>query len=215
MCPPLLSIHFPLTFCKQPQLTPTMARNKSKRKRPQQHDDDQQQKHQIGWSTIPGRRLAVDIADNHKPSSSDSGGVAAAKKEHHHNNNGDSSDDGSFNHHSKDEDDDEAYLNTTNWTSHHYEYEDTETFNKTAESEFWDPNPMAPSNKFDVGSKVVGANDDGMFLRLVPSYFLIVFLSCVYMLKCAELNFLSYVTIIFFAQIFNHKTYMIYIIVWK
>jgi hypothetical protein len=170
-----------------------MAKNKPKRKRPQQQqdDDDQQQQQQqqhdqqmIGWSTIPGRRLAVDIADNHKPSSSDSGGVAAAsaKKEHHHHHNGDSSDDDSFNHHSKDEDDDdEAYLNTTNWTSSHYEYEDTETFNKTAESEFWDPNPMAASNKFDVGSKVVGANDDGMFLRLVPSYLLIVFsLSCVY-----------------------------------
>ena len=165
--------HF-LLFATQP--TSTMAKNKPKRKRPQQqHDDVQQQnqQQQIGWSTIPGRRLAVDIADNHKPSSSDSGGVAAAKKEHHHRNhhNGDSSsdDDDSFNHHSEDEDDndDEAYLNTTNWTSSHYEYEDTETFNKTAESEFWDPNPNATSNKFDVGSKVVGANDDGMFLRLV------------------------------------------------
>lgn len=139
-----------------------MAKNKPKRKRPQQHDDPQQQ--MIGWSTIPGRRLDVDIADSHKKASDS--GVAVAKKEHHHHHS-DSSDDDSFNN-SDSEDDDEDYLNTTNWTSSHYEDEDTEKFNKTAEAEFWDPNPKAASNKFDVGAKVVGANDDGMFLRLVP-----------------------------------------------
>ncbi len=175
-------------FLQQPTTSIiTMAKNKPKRKRPQQHDEPQQQKQEkIGWSTIPGRRLAVDIADSHKKASSSDSGVAAAsvKKEHQHHHSGDSSsdDDDSFNnnHHHSEDDDYEAYLNTTNWTSQHYEYEDTETFNKTAESEFWDPNPLAASNKFDVGSKVVGASDDGMFLRLVPSFLDCAFVWCVH-----------------------------------
>jgi hypothetical protein len=54
-----------------------------------------------------------------------------------------------------------------------------------------------------------------MFLRLVPSYFLIVYsLSCVYMLHWTVLNFLSYVTIIFFLHksSISNLSNMIYII---
>ena len=91
----------------------------------------------------------MDIA--HKGSAS-----AAAVKEHQESDYDDDDND-SF--------DDDAFLNTTNWTSRHFDDDDDEAFHKTAETEFWDPDPNAKSNKFDATAKMDGAHDDGMFLR--------------------------------------------------
>ena len=120
-----------------------MAKNNPKRKRPRPSSSSAATADGSGgdssWSSIPGHRLTVDIADKQK---------TAAVKEHQ-------------------ESDDDAFLNTTNWTSQHYDIDDDEAFLKTAETEFWDADPKARSNKFDSAAKVDGVNDDGMFLRFV------------------------------------------------
>ena len=81
--------------------------------------------------------------------------------------------------------DDDAFLNTANWTSQHYEIDDDEAFHKTAETEFWDPDPKARSNKFDATAKMDGANDDGMFLRLVVS---LIFVSMYCLSSCYSMS---------------------------
>lgn len=126
-----------------------MAKNNPKRKRPRPASsaaDSTVGGGESAWSSIPGHRLTVDIADKQSTG-------AAVAKEHHESDH----DDDSF--------DDDAFLNTTNWTSQHYEIDDDEAFHKTAETEFWDPDPKAKSNKFDATAKIDGAHDDGMFLR--------------------------------------------------
>lgn len=89
-----------------------------------------------GWAAIPGKRLDVDIADND--------GTKAAV-------------------------DSEDEFNIRKWTSRHYDDEsdgDNErTTFQTAESDLFDPDPDAKTNKFDGGSKVEGADDFGMFVR--------------------------------------------------
>ncbi len=142
-----------------------MAKNNTKRKRPRPASAANST---IGggesaWSSIPGHRLTVDIADKQNT------GGAAAEKEHQES---DDDDDDSF--------DDDAFLNTTNWTSQHYEIDDDEAFHKTAETEFWDSDPKAKSNKFDATAKIDGAHDDGMFLRSVWTVFIvyIIFIAC-------------------------------------
>jgi len=124
-----------------------MAKNNPKRKRPRPTSAaDGATSGESAWSSIPGQRLSVDIADKQS--------AAAVAKEHQES---DNDDDDSF---------DDAFLNTTNWTSQHYEIDDDEAFHKTAETEFWDPDPNAKSNKFDATAKMDGAHDDGMFLSL-------------------------------------------------
>jgi len=124
-----------------------MAKNTPKRKRPRPTSaaaaDGGASGGESAWSSIPGHRLTVDIADKQ----------STAATEHQ-----ESDDDDSF--------DDDAFLNTAKWTSQHYEIDDDEAFHKTAETEFWDPDPKAKSNKFDATAKMDGANDDGMFLSL-------------------------------------------------
>eukprot|EP00984_Skeletonema_dohrnii_P033816 scaffold31647_cov89-Skeletonema_dohrnii-CCMP3373.AAC.1 len=124
-----------------------MAKNTPKRKRPRPTSaaaaDGSASGGESAWSSIPGHRLTVDIADKQ----------STAATEHQ-----ESDDDDSF--------DDDAFLNTAKWTSQHYEIDDDEAFHKTAETEFWDPDPKAKSNKFDATAKMDGANDDGMFLSL-------------------------------------------------
>lgn len=128
-----------------------MAKNNPKRKRPRPASaaDNTVGGGESAWSSIPGHRLTVDIADKQN-----TGGAAVAKE---HQESDDDDDNDSF--------DDDAFLNTTNWTSQHYEIDDDEAFHKTAETEFWDPDPKAKSNKFDATAKIDGAHDDGMFLR--------------------------------------------------
>ena len=131
-----------------------MAKNNPKRKRPRPTSAaDGATSGESAWSSIPGQRLSVDIADKQS--------AAAVAKEHQES---DNDDDDSF--------DDDAFLNTTNWASQHYEIDDDEAFHKTAETEFWDPDPNAKSNKFDATAKMDGAHDDGMFLRLVLCCFI-------------------------------------------
>ena len=135
-----------------------MAKHTPKRKRPRPTSataDGGASGGESAWSSIPGHRLTVDIADKQ----------STAATEHQ-----ESDDDDSF--------DDDAFLNTANWTSQHYEIDDDEAFHKTAETEFWDPDPKARSNKFDATAKMDGANDDGMFLRLVVSSLIFVSLYC-------------------------------------
>ena len=137
-----------------------MAKNNPKRKRPRPAsaaDGTTANGGESAWSSIPGQRLSVDIA--HK-----SGASAAAVKEHQESDYDDDDND-SF--------DDDAFLNTTNWTSRHFDDDDEEAFHKTAETEFWDPDPNAKSNKFDATAKMDGAHDDGMFLRLVSTRILV------------------------------------------
>lgn len=129
-----------------------MAKNKVNRKKRLDPSVTTHAGGDLGWSSIPGRRLAVDIADKN------TGGVVRDTVKEHRQNESDD-DDNSF--------DNDDFLNTSNWTSQHYELEDGDAFNKTAESEFWDPDPKAKSNKFDAGAKMEGAHEDGMFLRLV------------------------------------------------
>ena len=139
-----------------------MAKNNPKRKRPRPKSAaDSATSGESAWSSIPGQRLSVDIADKQNAD----GASAAVAKEHQESDNDDIDDDDSF--------DDDAFLNTTNWTSQHYEIDDDEAFHKTAETEFWDPDPNAKSNKFDATAKMDGAHDDGMFLRLVSTRILV------------------------------------------
>ena len=133
----------------------TMAKNKRKRPLPSS-DTGNATGAESSWSSIPGHRLTVDIGAGEKQGVTVAAAAAAPVKGHQES---DVSDDDSF--------DDDAFLNTSNWTSQHYEIDDDEAFHKTAESEFWDPNPNAKSNKFDAAAKLDGAHDDGMFLRLV------------------------------------------------
>ncbi len=135
-----------------------MAKNNTKRKRPRPASAANSGigGEESAWSSIPGHRLSVDIADKQNA-------AAAVEKEHQ-----ESDDDA-------DSFDDDAFLNTTNWTSQHYEIDDDEAFHKTAETEFWDPDPKAKSNKFDATAKIDGAHDDGMFLRLVWTVFPVIY----------------------------------------
>ena len=149
-----------------------MAKNNPKRKRPRPTSAaDSGIGRESVWSSIPGHRLTVDIAD--KPNT---GSAAAAQ--HQESDNDDDDDNDSF--------DDDAFLNTTNWTSQHFEIEDDEAFHKTAETEFWDPDPKAKSNKFDATAKIDGANDDGMFLRLVWTMFLVCMVYCSLSYHCTS-----------------------------
>jgi hypothetical protein len=85
-----------------------MAKNNPKLKRPRPSSDaaDGAANRESSWSSIPGHRLKVDIADKQK-----TGVAAAAVKEHQQSD--DDDDDDSF--------DDDAFLNTSNWTSQHYD----------------------------------------------------------------------------------------------
>lgn len=110
--------------------------------------NDQQQEDEVGWSSIPGKRLRVDIADT-------SATAAATGRRR----GGGASSPGS-------DDDDNGEFNTDKWMSQHYDEEsDNEQRNQQADSDLFDPDPRARTNKFDAGSKLAGANDDGMFMR--------------------------------------------------
>lgn len=142
-----------------------MAKNNPKRKRPRPAStaDGTANGGESAWSSIPGQRLSVDIADKQN----NKGGASAAAVNEHQESDYDNDDD-------NDSFDDDAFLNTTNWTSRHFDDDDDdEAFHKTAETEFWDPDPNAKSNKFDATAKMDGAHDDGMFLRLVSTRILV------------------------------------------
>lgn len=143
-----------------------MAKNNPKRKRPRPAstaDGTTANGGESAWSSIPGQRLSVDIADKQN----NKGGASAAAVNEHQESDYDNDDD-------NDSFDDDAFLNTTNWTSRHFDDDDDdEAFHKTAETEFWDPDPNAKSNKFDATAKMDGAHDDGMFLRLVSTRILV------------------------------------------
>jgi ATP-dependent RNA helicase DDX24/MAK5 len=115
-------------------------RTKARPKKPTSEDGNDQQQEEVGWASIPGKRLKVDIADT-------SAAAVAGR--------GDASDD----------DDDE--FNTDKWMSQHYDEEsDNDQLNQQADADLFDPDPHAKTNKYDAGSKLEGANDDGMFMSL-------------------------------------------------
>ncbi|KAL7542886.1 hypothetical protein ACHAXR_013188 [Thalassiosira sp. AJA248-18] len=106
----------------------------------QGNGDDQEV---VGWASIPGKRLDVDIADSSDNAAAVDATTAAAA----------------------DDEDDE--FNTDKWTSQHYDEEsDDERVFQQAESDLFDPDPGAKTNLFDAGNKLDGANDAGMFLSL-------------------------------------------------
>ena len=107
----------------------------------------------LGWASVPGTKLDVDIANINDDfskkkkkaihstvhSSNHTKGTAAAADQ--------------------DDDDDEKY-DTSKWKSYHY---DNEELND--DTDLYNPDRLDNSNKFDVGGLMEGANDAGMFLR--------------------------------------------------
>ena len=112
----------------------------------------------LGWASVPGTKLDVDIANindddfskkkkrthstvhssNHTKGGTPPFAAAAAADQ---------------------EDDDEKY-DTSKWKSYHY---DNEELND--DTDLYNPDRLDNSNKFDVGGLMEGANDAGMFLR--------------------------------------------------
>ena len=120
-------------------------------------NDDGGERERLGWASVPGTKLDVDIANindddfskkkksthspvhssNHTKGTSSSSAAAA----------------------DQDDDDDEKY-DTSKWKSYHY---DNEELND--DTDLYNPDRLDNSNKFDVGGLMEGANDAGMFLR--------------------------------------------------
>ena len=116
-------------------------------------NDDGGERERLGWASVPGTKLDVDIANINDDfskkkkkaihstvhSSNHTKGTAAAADQ--------------------DDDDDEKY-DTSKWKSYHY---DNEELND--DTDLYNPDRLDNSNKFDVGGLMEGANDAGMFLR--------------------------------------------------
>ena len=117
----------------------------------------------IGWSSIPGKRLDVDIANTvaAAPSAAPTanGHTTTKNKKRHRADNSDEDDVSS----SSDQ------YNVEKWTSQHYDHEDDgesdDGWEENADKDLFDPDPLDKTNKFDAGSKLDGANDAGMFFR--------------------------------------------------
>ena len=106
----------------------------------------------LGWASVPGTKLDVDIANINDDfskkkkkaihstvhSSNHAKGTAVAAEQ---------------------EDDDEKY-DTSKWKSYHYDNEEVND-----DTDLYNPDRLDNSNKFDVGGLMEGANDAGMFLR--------------------------------------------------
>ena len=94
---------------------------------------------EVGWASIPGERLDVDIAATDETTN-----AAAATP----------TDDGN------------GEFDADKWASQHYDEESDDGGNDHAgDLDLFDPDPIAKTNKYDAGSKLEGANDAGMFLR--------------------------------------------------
>lgn len=123
---------------------------------------------EVGWASIPGKRLDVDIAN----SAADGGPIPTpvdtrstthhprSKKRPHSSTQKTTTTLQEQGEEASEEDDE---FNIRKWTSQHYDQEnDDEEFD---DDDLFDPDPRNKTNKFDAGSKMDGANDDGMFLR--------------------------------------------------
>jgi len=131
---------------------------KKKRQRPttattsiEDVDDDDQQR--VGWSSIPGKRLEVDLKNKDDEQLPSKGG----KKKRPHPTTTKHTKHGPQCSIEKEEDE---FNNLEKWTSHHYDNDsledDTDLYNLD--------DKFDTTNKYD-GSMVDGSNDAGMFLR--------------------------------------------------
>jgi len=115
-------------------------------------DDDQR----VGWSSIPGKRLEVDLKNKDDDAEQQLLPSKGGKKKRPH---------PTTSKHTKDNtqygiEDEDEFNNLEKWTSHHYDNDsledDTDLYNLDDKFDV--------SNKYD-GSMVDGSNDAGMFLR--------------------------------------------------
>ena len=130
---------------------------KKKRQRPtastttEDVDDDDQQR--VGWSSIPGKRLDVDLKNKDDEQKLPSKG--GKKKRPHPTASKPTKDNNTLG-----DDDEDEFNNLEKWTSQHYDNDsledDTDLYNLDDKFDV--------SNKYD-GSMIDGSNDAGMFLR--------------------------------------------------
>ena len=131
---------------------------KKKRQRPtatstttEDVDDDDEQR--VGWSSIPGKRLEVDLKNKDDDEQLPSKG--GKKKRPHPTTSKPTNDSPQYGINDEDE-----FNNLEKWTSHHYDNDsledDTDLYNLDDKFDV--------SNKYD-GSMIDGSNDAGMFLR--------------------------------------------------
>jgi len=133
---------------------------KKKRQRPisstTTEDVDADNQERVGWSSIPGKRLEVDLKnkdDNDEQLLPSKGGK---KKRPHPTKSKPTKDSPLYGI----EKEDDEFNNLDKWTSHHYDNDsledDTDLYNLDDKFDV--------SNKYD-GSMIDGSNDAGMFLR--------------------------------------------------
>ena len=108
----------------------------------------------LGWASIPGTKLHVDIANMNDVEHS-----KKKKKKRTIHSSSNHTNDKSAAADQDEEEDDEKY-DTSKWKSYHY---DNEELND--DTDLYNPDRLDNSNKFDVGGLMEGANDAGMFLR--------------------------------------------------
>ena len=130
---------------------------KKKRQRPtaattttEDVDDDDQ--HRVGWSSIPGKRLDVDLKNKDDENEQQLPKGGKKKRPHPTSNHTKNS--------SQSIEDEDEFNNLDKWTSQHYDndslQDDTDLYNLDDKFDV--------TNKYD-GSMIDGSNDAGMFLR--------------------------------------------------
>ena len=121
--------------------------------------NDGGERERLGWASVPGTKLDVDIANINDDDFSKKKKKRTHSTVHSSNHTKGGTPPFAAEAAADQEDDDEKY-DTSKWKSYHY---DNEELND--DTDLYNPDRLDNSNKFDVGGLMEGANDAGMFLR--------------------------------------------------